>query len=168
MRYKPEGHTVEWPDLLWRDEEGRLNTNLKAILGGPVVLGLGALAGTVFLASWALGALIAAVVVFIGVVLTPDPGRFEVDLAGVHMKNPLATILQIADAETSIKSFEDAFDGFVDEKVGRATDRKRLQDRQSETQMQTLADHYTGDASTSSDAVSRPQPARDDAEGRDE
>ena len=168
MRYKPEGHTVEWPDLLWRDEEGRLNANLKAILGGPVVLGLGALGGMVFLASWALGALIAAVVVFIGVVLTPDPGRFEVDLAGVHMKNPLATILQIADAETSIKSFEDAFDGFVDEKVGRATDRKRLQDRQSETQMQTLADHYTGDASTSSDAVSQPQSARESGGGTDE
>ena len=161
--YQPESHRIDVPDLVWRDEDGRLNANLKAILGVPALLGVSALLGEVLLASAAIGVLVSAFVMFVKWVATPVDGRFRLELAPAMYGNALGTVVNHASALGDVKSFKSLFEKhYRDKAQDRAKDRT-LADDAEQTQMEELADRFAGDGNRK-----RVVDDDDDRDGHDE
>ncbi|ELZ84927.1 hypothetical protein C454_02825 [Haloferax gibbonsii ATCC 33959] len=144
VEYEPERHEIRFPELISRDEEGRLDVNATAILGGVTALGASWLLGSVLLDSPSLGLLIGGGVLFATKVMRPVSGRFGVDLAPVHYGNALAAMLKHADQIGDVKSWETLFDRFHAEKAENKAENKALSDRAEASQMDTVTRRYIG------------------------
>lgn len=142
LDYKSEGFSLEFPELMWFDEDGNRNINLRAILGGPLVLGIGALAGSVLVESAALGALTAAVGLFAYAVVTPTPGHLRAKLANAQYGNSLAWLIDHASTLGDIKSWESLFTRYHKDKAEERAKQRELGDEASASQMDTLAERY--------------------------
>ncbi|KAB1193621.1 hypothetical protein GJR96_09275 [Haloferax sp. MBLA0076] len=144
VEYTPERHEIRFPDIVTRDEEGRIDVNVKAILGGTTVLGASWFLGGVLLDSAAIGILVGGFALFVTKVMRPVSGRFGVDLAPVHYGNALAAMLKHADQIGNVKSWETLFDRFHAEKAENKAENKALSDRAEASQMDTVTRRYIG------------------------
>lgn len=145
LDYKAEGFSLEFPKLMWYDEEDRRHINLRAILGGPLVLGIGALAGYALVESAILGTLISAVGLFGYAVVTPEPGHLRAKLAAAQYGNSLAWLIDHASTLGDIKSWESLFTRYHSDKAEEKAKKRELQDEASASQMDELAQRYLGD-----------------------
>jgi len=146
LDYKAEGFSLEFPKLMWHDKEGRRNINLRAILGGPLVLGIGALAGYALVESAILGTLVAAVGLFTYGVITPTPGHLRANLAAAQYGNSLAWLIDHASTLGDIKSWESLFTRYHADKAEEKAKERELQDEASAAQIDKLAGRYLGDS----------------------
>lgn len=146
LEYKSEGFSIEFPELMWLDEDGNRNINLRAILGGPLVLGMGALAGYALVESAVLGTLVSAVGLFAYAVVTPEPGHLRANLAAAQYGNSLAWLIDHASTLGDIKSWKTLFTRYHEDKAEEKAKKRELQDEASASQMDELAGRYIGDS----------------------
>ena len=143
--YKGEGHRFEFPELVGRDEDGRIMVNTRALLGGGFALGLSFLLGKFLLASGLLGLTIGAVLLFVAKVSTPDPGHLKANLAPIHYGNALSTLFGHAKALGEARTWEDLHDEITKEKASNKAEKQRLNDRRSTSQTDEIVDEFVGD-----------------------
>jgi len=149
--YKGEGHRFEFPELVGRDENGRITINTRAILGGGFALGLSYLLGKFLLASGLLGLTVGAVLLFVGKVAQPDPGHLKANLAPIHYGNALSTLFGHAKALGEARTWEDLYDEVTAEKASNKAEKQRLNDRRSTSQTDEIVDEFVGDQEAPAD-----------------
>jgi hypothetical protein len=143
--YKGEGHRFEFPELVGRDENGRITINTRAILGGGFALGLSYLLGKFLLASGLLGLTVGAVLLFVGKVAQPDPGHLKANLAPIHYGNALSTLFGHAKALGEARTWEDLYDEVTAEKASNKAEKQRITDRRTTSQADEIVGEFVGD-----------------------
>ncbi|WP_336361798.1 hypothetical protein [Haladaptatus sp. ZSTT2] len=142
--YQPESHSIEFPELRYKDDDGTMRTNWRAILGGIAGLSASYLLGSLLLDSGVIGLLVGGGILFVWKVAAPVPGFFRVKLAPVHYGNALATIINHADKLGDVKSWDSLFEMHHREKAANKADNKALAGKASASQMDEIAERYVG------------------------
>jgi hypothetical protein len=151
LEYRPESHAFELPDLIYRDDDGNLNVNAKAIVGGLGALAASGLAGMLLLGSAPIGLLVSGSLLAVWKLYLPNEGWFKVRLAPVHYGNVLMTVLNHADKLGDLKSWETVFEEWHREKAENKAENKAIADRASASQMDQVADRFVGSDDGSTD-----------------
>ncbi|QCJ47250.1 hypothetical protein [Haloprofundus sp. MHR1] len=146
VEYKGERHRFEFPELISRDEEGRVNVNFRALFGGLFVLGTSHVAGDVLLASSTLGLLVGAFLLFVTKIAQPEPGYLRANLAPVHYGSALQTLFGHAKALGDSKTWEDLYDEVTREKTQNKAEKQRLSDRRTTSQADEIMNEFVGEA----------------------
>jgi hypothetical protein len=151
LEYKPESHSFVLPDLIYRDEDGNLDINAKAILGVFGAILTSGLAGKLLLGSTLIGIFTGWSILAVWKLYLPNEGWFRVRLAPVHYGNVLMTVLNHADKLGDLKSWETVFEEWHREKAENKAENKAIADRASASQMDQVADRFVGSDDGSTD-----------------
>ena len=164
LEYEPEGHSIEFPDLITYEETEDGETVRKfhpmPYLAGGFALGFSALAGSLLTGSWPLGLFVGGFTLFAFKIARPKDGRLFANLAPIHYHHAVASMLTHARGLADAKSWDDWFRNYAESEAESHADRKELLDDRSESQMERLFDRYvgsdTGDSPVRNDSEEAP------------
>ncbi|MEA1931186.1 MAG: hypothetical protein U9O06_06530 [Euryarchaeota archaeon] len=143
--YKGEGHRFEFPELVSRDENGRITINTRAILGGGFALGLSYGLGSILLNNGVLGLTVGGVLLFVAKIAQPDPGHLKANLAPMHYGNALSTLFGHAKMLGEARTWEDLYDEVTSEKASNKAEKQRITDRRTTSQADEIVGEFVGD-----------------------
>lgn len=146
MQAEAERHEWNWPDYVWRDENG-WHIDFKAISGTVVALGMSLGIGQLALGNPLVGLVVGVGVLSLWRVATPADGHLEVKLAPAHYSRALATVLSHAEEIGDARSLEYWVSETAETKMDKALDRKDLTDEQAASQMGKITERHIAGAS---------------------